>query len=94
MEELGSVCKIWQADQRLAWLLQVINSKMLSSILPCGVAKLCHFLTGFSQVFGQKGALKIAALLESRGVKLSFLLDEGSAILDGIIAGVKKPVAL
>uniref|UniRef100_A0A3Q2U965 Peptidase M20 domain containing 1 n=1 Tax=Gallus gallus TaxID=9031 RepID=A0A3Q2U965_CHICK len=46
------------------------------------------------EVFGQKGALKIAALLESRGVKLSFLLDEGSAILDGIIAGVKKPVAL
>lgn len=47
-----------------------------------------------SQVFGQKGAMKIAALLEARGVKLSFLLDEGSAILDGIIAGVKKPVAV
>ncbi|KAK4809280.1 hypothetical protein QYF61_016094 [Mycteria americana] len=46
------------------------------------------------EVFGQKGAMKIAALLEARGVKLSFLLDEGSAILDGIIAGVKKPVAL
>ncbi|XP_042740342.1 N-fatty-acyl-amino acid synthase/hydrolase PM20D1 [Lagopus leucura] len=46
------------------------------------------------EVFGRKGAVKMAALLESRGVKLSFLLDEGSAILDGIIAGVKKPVAL
>ncbi|OXB67165.1 hypothetical protein ASZ78_015806 [Callipepla squamata] len=46
------------------------------------------------EVFGRKGAVKIAALLEARGVKLSFLLDEGSAILDGIIAGVKKPVAL
>ncbi|KAM6040972.1 N-fatty-acyl-amino acid synthase/hydrolase PM20D1 [Theristicus caerulescens] len=46
------------------------------------------------EVFGRKGAMKIAALLEARGVKLSFLLDEGSAILDGIIAGVKKPVAL
>ncbi|KAF1628018.1 N-fatty-acyl-amino acid synthase/hydrolase PM20D1, partial [Eudyptes filholi] len=46
------------------------------------------------EVFGQKGAMKIAALLEARGVKLSFLLDEGSAILDGIIAGVKKPVAV
>ncbi|KAM6114342.1 N-fatty-acyl-amino acid synthase/hydrolase PM20D1 [Phoenicopterus ruber ruber] len=46
------------------------------------------------EVFGQKGAMKIAALLEARGVKLSFLLDEGSAVLDGIIAGVKKPVAV
>lgn len=43
---------------------------------------------------GWKGAVKIAALLEARGVKLSFLLDEGSAILDGIIAGVNKPVAV
>ncbi|RMB99275.1 hypothetical protein DUI87_24008 [Hirundo rustica rustica] len=45
-------------------------------------------------VSGLKGARKIAALLEARGVKLSFLLDEGSAVLDGIIAGVKKPVAM
>ncbi|XP_008498902.2 N-fatty-acyl-amino acid synthase/hydrolase PM20D1 isoform X1 [Calypte anna] len=46
------------------------------------------------EVSGWKGGLQIAALLESRGVKLSFLLDEGSAVLDGIIAGVKKPVAV
>ncbi|XP_054032412.1 N-fatty-acyl-amino acid synthase/hydrolase PM20D1 [Dryobates pubescens] len=46
------------------------------------------------EVSGWKGAMKMAALLEARGVKLSFLLDEGSGILDGIIAGVQKPVAL
>ncbi|NWY03313.1 P20D1 hydrolase, partial [Nothoprocta ornata] len=46
------------------------------------------------EVFGRKGAKKMAALLEARGVKLSFLLDEGSGVLDGIIAGMKKPVAL
>ncbi|NWW26257.1 P20D1 hydrolase, partial [Falcunculus frontatus] len=46
------------------------------------------------EVSGLKGGRKIAALLESRGVKLSFLLDEGSAVLDGIIAGVQKPVAM
>lgn len=43
---------------------------------------------------GLKGGRKIAALLEARGVKLSFLLDEGSAVLDGIVAGVEKPVAM
>ncbi|XP_061218832.1 N-fatty-acyl-amino acid synthase/hydrolase PM20D1 [Neopsephotus bourkii] len=46
------------------------------------------------EVFGQKGAMEMAALLEARGVKLCFLLDEGSAILDGIVTGVKKPVAV
>ncbi|XP_073175982.1 N-fatty-acyl-amino acid synthase/hydrolase PM20D1 isoform X2 [Lepidochelys kempii] len=46
------------------------------------------------EVSGRKGAMKIAALLEARGVKLSFLLDEGSVILDGFLEGIKKPVAV
>ncbi|NWU99675.1 P20D1 hydrolase, partial [Upupa epops] len=46
------------------------------------------------EVSGRNGAVNIAALLEARGVKLSFLLDEGSAVLDGVIPGVEKPVAL
>ncbi|KAF7254711.1 N-fatty-acyl-amino acid synthase/hydrolase PM20D1 [Varanus komodoensis] len=46
------------------------------------------------EVGGQKGAKKIVAVLESRGVHLSFLLDEGSFIFDGVITGIDKPVAL
>ncbi|NXN86230.1 P20D1 hydrolase, partial [Bombycilla garrulus] len=46
------------------------------------------------EVSGLKGGRRIAALLEARGVKLSFLLDEGGAMLDGVIAGVDKPVAV
>ncbi|XP_075765960.1 N-fatty-acyl-amino acid synthase/hydrolase PM20D1 isoform X1 [Pelodiscus sinensis] len=46
------------------------------------------------EVSGRKGAMKIAALLETRGVKLVFLLDEGSVILDGFLKGIKKPVPL
>uniref|UniRef100_A0A8C8VM18 Peptidase M20 domain containing 1 n=1 Tax=Pelusios castaneus TaxID=367368 RepID=A0A8C8VM18_9SAUR len=46
------------------------------------------------EIYGHKGARKIADLLEARGVKLSFLLDEGSAILDGFIKGIKAPVAV
>ena len=38
--------------------------------------------------------MKIAALLKKRGVRLAFVLDEGSPIGDGIIPGVKAPVAL
>ncbi|XP_054837437.1 N-fatty-acyl-amino acid synthase/hydrolase PM20D1 [Eublepharis macularius] len=46
------------------------------------------------EVGGQKGAVKIAAELESRGVQLSYLLDEGSFILEGVITGIKKPAAI
>ncbi|XP_077785143.1 N-fatty-acyl-amino acid synthase/hydrolase PM20D1 isoform X2 [Podarcis muralis] len=45
------------------------------------------------EVGGRKGAMKIVAELESRGIQLSFVLDEGSFIFDGIVTGIEKPVA-
>jgi len=46
------------------------------------------------EVGGRRGAAKTAALLESRGVKPAFVLDEGQAITQGVIQGVSKPVAV
>lgn len=46
------------------------------------------------EIGGYKGAAKIADLLEARQVQLEFTLDEGSAIVQGIIPGVKRPAAL
>ncbi|XP_026571353.1 N-fatty-acyl-amino acid synthase/hydrolase PM20D1 [Pseudonaja textilis] len=46
------------------------------------------------EVGGKKGAMKIVAELESRGVQLTFVLDEGSFIFDGIIPKIEKPVAV
>jgi len=46
------------------------------------------------EIGGQQGAAKIAALLSERDVQLEFVLDEGSAITDGIIPGVAAPVAM
>ncbi|XP_072336103.1 N-fatty-acyl-amino acid synthase/hydrolase PM20D1-like isoform X3 [Scyliorhinus torazame] len=45
-------------------------------------------------VGGNSGARNIARVLQSRGTKLSFLLDEGSAIFNGIIPGLDQPAAL
>lgn len=45
------------------------------------------------EIGGEQGAQKIAALLKSRGIKAEFALDEGGAITQGVIAGLKIPVA-
>ncbi|NP_001344407.1 N-fatty-acyl-amino acid synthase/hydrolase PM20D1 precursor [Mus musculus] len=46
------------------------------------------------EVSGEKGAQKISALLQARGVQLAFLVDEGSFILEGFIPNLEKPVAM
>jgi carboxypeptidase PM20D1 len=43
---------------------------------------------------GEAGAVPMAALLESRGVKPEYILDEGLVITDGILPGASAPVAL
>uniref|UniRef100_A0A7N4V1U4 N-fatty-acyl-amino acid synthase/hydrolase PM20D1 n=1 Tax=Sarcophilus harrisii TaxID=9305 RepID=A0A7N4V1U4_SARHA len=45
------------------------------------------------EVSGTYGAQKIAALLESRGIELSFIIDEGGYIMDDFIPGFEKPFA-
>jgi carboxypeptidase PM20D1 len=46
------------------------------------------------EVSGKRGAAAISKLLQSRGVRLDFVFDEGLLITDGILKGVDKPVAL
>lgn len=46
------------------------------------------------EVSGLGGAKKIAALLQSRGVRLDFVLDEGLLVTEGILKGLDKPAAL
>jgi carboxypeptidase PM20D1 len=46
------------------------------------------------EVGGGEGAQRIAALLAARGVHAELLLDEGSAVVEGILPGITRPVAL
>jgi carboxypeptidase PM20D1 len=46
------------------------------------------------EVGGLQGAAAIAKLLESRGVKLDFVVDEGLLITEGVMPGLSKPAAL
>ena len=46
------------------------------------------------EIGGQKGAAAISKLLVDRGVRLEFVLDEGSVITEGIVPGVTRPAAI
>jgi carboxypeptidase PM20D1 len=46
------------------------------------------------EIGGNNGAAKVADLLHTRGLKLAYVLDEGTNIVDGIIPGIDRPVAL
>jgi len=46
------------------------------------------------EIDGARGALAIASLLEQRGVRLDYVLDEGSIIGLDLVPGVDKPVAM
>jgi carboxypeptidase PM20D1 len=43
---------------------------------------------------GVKGAKVMASMLKERGVKAWFCLDEGSAIVEGVLPGISTPVGL
>ncbi|MDO8423837.1 MAG: M20 family peptidase [Parvibaculum sp.] len=46
------------------------------------------------EVSGLNGNLKIAQMLEARGVKLAFVSDEGGMVTQGVVGGVTGPVAI
>lgn len=50
-----------------------------------------HFIL---KVSGLQGAVSIMRMLKQRGVQLSFVLDEGLAVLDGVVPGLEGPAAL
>jgi carboxypeptidase PM20D1 len=46
------------------------------------------------EIGGSEGASTIATLLEERGVRPRFVIDEGGAVVEGLLAGIGSPVAL
>lgn len=50
--------------------------------------------SGHDEEVGGTGAQAIAARLAQRGVRLEFVLDEGMAVVQGMMPGTSKPVAL
>jgi carboxypeptidase PM20D1 len=58
-------------------------------------ARTLHLAYGHDEeVGGTAGARGIAALLRGRGVTLEVVLDEGGVIADGVLPGIRVPLAL
>ncbi len=72
--------------------LQAVEQLLQSGFKP---RRTIHLVFGHDEeVGGQRGAVPIVELLKQRGVKLAFVLDEGLAVTEGILPGVKQPLAL
>ena len=57
-------------------------------------ARTIYFAFGHDEeIGGRQGAVKIAELLQSRGVQAEFSLDEGGVLAQGVMPGIQRPVA-
>ncbi len=82
MDNKGQLIAMMEAAERLA----------ASSFAP---STDIYFLYGHDEeVGGVSGAAEIRKLLDGRGVRFAFTLDEGSGLGRGLIPGVATPVAL
>lgn len=72
-------------------ILEAIEHLLAEGVRP---ASTVYVALGHDEEFdGTNGNGQIVALLQERGVRLRYVLDEGGVITDGVIGGVTRPVA-
>ncbi|MFL6839250.1 MAG: M20 family peptidase [Bradyrhizobium sp.] len=82
----------WDDKGNLYSMLEAAEAMSKAGFRP---KRTIYFAFGHDEeVAGTRGAKAIAALLDSRGVRLDFVLDEGLLITEGILKGLDKPAAL
>ena len=81
LDDKGALMAIMEAVERL--LARGVRPKQT-----------VYLAFGHDEERGGTGAQAMASLLKQRGARLGLALDEGFAVLDGVIAGVTSPVAL
>src|SRR5919197_2423809 len=75
----------------LVLLMEAVESLLAEGFRP---PLTVYIASGFDEeVGGLEGAARIAALLAQRGVRLAWVLDEGRFVSQGLVPGVRQPVA-
>ncbi len=75
----------------------IAQLEALEALLKAGFAPkpTIYFVFGHDEeVGGRAGALAVVDLFKQRNIKLSFVLDEGLLVTEGLLPGAKMPVAL
>jgi carboxypeptidase PM20D1 len=75
----------------------VAQMEALERLLAAGVQprRTVYLLYGHDEeIGGRDGALRVAALLQARGIRFEAVLDEGLVVTEGILPGIAAPAAL
>ncbi len=82
----------WDDKANLFAILEAVEALAASGFKP---RQTIYVASGHDEeIGGRQGAKAIAALLQSRGVKLDFVIDEGLLITEGVLKGLDRPAAL
>jgi len=82
----------WDNKSNLMSIMEAIEALAANGFQP---RQTIYVVAGHDEESGGVGgARKVAELLASRGVRLDFVMDEGTLITEGVIKGLDKPVAL
>lgn len=76
---------------RVLAILEAVESALAAGLRPRHTIQLAFGHD--EEVFGDAGAVRMAARLRERGVRADLLLDEGGVITEGIVNDVRVPVA-
>ncbi len=82
----------WDDKSNLLAVLEAVEKLASAGAKP---KRTIYIASGHDEeVGGPRGATQIAKLLDQRGVKLEFVIDEGMIVTTGVVPGIQKPVAL
>jgi carboxypeptidase PM20D1 len=79
----------------LVAILEAVEHLVAAGAAGAAPRRTVYLAFGFDEeVGGRRGAARIAELLAARGVRPAFVLDEGGALVTGLVPGLAAPVAL
>jgi len=82
----------WDDKGNLVAQLEAIEMLLASGFQP---RQTVYLVSGADEeVGGLRGAEQVAQLLQQRGVRLDFVIDEGMVLTEGVLPGVQAPVAI